>query len=185
MNNTITKEQTTALLNTLQTRFEKNMHRHRDVSWQDVQSRLNEQPHKLWSLLQMEETGGEPDVVGRDPSTNEILFYDCAVQTPSGRRSVCYDQAALDARKANKPGHSAMGMAAEMGIELLGEEEYRQLQKFQEFDTKTSSWIATPANIRQLGGALFCDCRYQTVFVYHNGADSYYGVRGFRGKLLV
>ncbi len=150
-----------------------------------VQARLEAQPAKLWSLFEMARTGGEPDVVGVDPKTGEILFYDCAEQSPAGRRRLCYDQAALEARKANKPADSVMNLAAAMGIDLLTEDDYRRLQELGEFDTKTSSWVITPPEIRALGGALFCDRRYDHVFVYHNGADSYYGARGFRGVLRV
>jgi hypothetical protein len=174
-----------ALLSTLQARFEENMHRHDGLEWAKVQTRLEAQPEKLWSLYQMETTGGEPDVVGQDHQTGEYLFYDCSVESPEGRRSVCYDHAALEARKANKPEDSAMNMAASMGVELLTEEQYRELQKLGAFDTKTSSWVKTPPEIRKLGGALFCDRRYETVFVYHNGAESYYSARGFRGSLQV
>jgi hypothetical protein len=170
---------------TLQTRFEKHMSRHKGVAWADVQARLEGDPGKLASLQEMERTGGEPDVVGRDKATGQYLFYDCAAESPAGRRSVCYDREALDSRKEHKPANSAMDMAGEMGIELLTEEEYRALQKLGEFDLKTSSWIATPESIRKLGGALFCDRRYDQVFVYHNGASSYYAARGFRGSLRV
>lgn len=161
------------------------MGRHANLTWADVQTRLEAKPDKLWSLQQMESTGGEPDVVGLDEDTGEVLFYDCSAQSPEGRRSLCYDQVALEARKANKPADSAMNMAAAMGIDLLTEVEYRYLQTLGEFDTKTSSWVKTPPEIRELGGALFCDRRYDHVFVYHNGADSYYGARGFRGVLRV
>lgn len=174
-----------ALLSTYQARFEKNMHRHGGLEWAKVQARLEAHPEKLWSLHQMETTGGEPDVVGRDYQTGEYLFYDCSVESPEGRRSVCYDHAALEARKANKPEDSAMNMAASMGVELLTEEQYRELHKLGAFDTKTSRWVKTPPEIRKLGGALFCDRRYETVFVYHNGAESYYSARGFRGSLRV
>ncbi|HYH06516.1 MAG TPA: DUF4256 domain-containing protein [Thermoanaerobaculia bacterium] len=170
---------------TLQTRFEKHRNRHKGLPWADVQSRLDANPGKLWSLHEMERTGGEPDVIGRDAKTGELIFYDCAAESPDGRRSVCYDREALDSRKEHKPASSAMDMAGEMGIELLTEDEYRALQKLGEFDLKTSSWIATPAEIRNLGGALFCDRRYDHVFVYHNGASSYYAARGFRGSLRV
>lgn len=161
------------------------MHRHQGLDWDAVQARLEAHPEKLWSLHQMESTGGEPDVVGQDHQTGEYLFYDCSAESPEGRRNVCYDQAALEARKANKPEDSAMNMAASMGVELLPEDQYRELQKLGAFDTKTSSWVKTPPEIRKLGGALFCDRRYKTVFVYHNGAESYYSARGFRGSLRV
>lgn len=173
------------LLMTLKTRFEKNRNRHKGIQWADVESRLHAHPRKLWSLHEMERTGGEPDVVGYDKKTGEYVFYDCSAESPDGRRSVCYDREALDSRKEHKPKSSAMEMAEEMGIELLTEEEYRALQELVEFDLKTSSWIATPAEIRKLGGALFCDRRYGHVFVYHNGAPSYYAARGFRGSLRV
>ena len=173
----------------LRERFEKNMHRHRGVEWSKVQARLENYPTKLWSLNEMERTGGEPDVVNHDPETGEYVFYDCSPESPKGRRSLCYDRQALDARKENKPVDDAVGMAAAMGIELLTEDQYRTLQSDQmggdRFDLKTSSWILTPTNIRNLGGALFCDRRYDTVFVYHNGAESYYAARGFRGLLRV
>ena len=175
--------QSQELLSTLKTRFEKYIDRHKGIEWAKVQSKLEANPDKLWSLHEMETTGGEPDVVGYDKKTGEYFFYDCSAESPAGRRSLCYD--ALASRKENKPKHSAMGMAVEMGIELLSEEEYRALQQFGEFDLKTSSWIKTPDNIRKLGGALFCDRRYATVFTYHNGAESYYAARGFRGSLRV
>lgn len=174
-----------ALLNVLKARFEKNMHRHPDLEWTSVQARLEAHPEKLESLHKMEETGGEPDVVGQDEKTGETIFYDCSAQSPEGRRSLCYDQEAWESRKANKPKSSAMEMAAEMGIELLTEEEYRALQELGEFDTKTSSWLKTPAAIRKLGGGIFADRRYDHIFVYHNGAQSYYASRGFRGSLRV
>lgn len=173
------------LLMTLKTRFEKHRNRHKGVVWADVRARLDAHPGKLWSLFEMERTGGEPDVVGPDAATGGYVFYDFAAESPAGRRSVCYDREALDSRKEHKPANSAMEMAREMGIELLTEEEYRAMQKLGEFDLKTSSWIATPAEIRKLGGALFCDRRYDHVFVYHNGASSYYAARGFRGSLRV
>jgi hypothetical protein len=173
------------LLRVLHERFEKHGKRHAGLAWADVQARLETQPQKLWSLAEMERTGGEPDVVGHDPATGEYLFVDCAAESPKGRRSICFDRAALDARKENKPATDAASMAAEMGIELLTEAQYRTLQTLGEFDTKTSSWIQTPAEIRQRGGALFCDRRYDHIFVYHNGADSYYAARGFRGLLRV
>lgn len=175
------------LIKTLKARFEKNMDRHQNLEWAGVYTRLSSAylGKKLWSLHEMERTGGEPDVVGRDVATGEYIFCDCSAESPKGRRSVCYDQEALEARKEHKPEHSAVAMAAAMGIDLLTEDDYRKLQKPDIFDTKTSSWVKTPAGIRKLGGALFCDRRYDQVFVYHNGAESYYGVRGFRGSLRV
>jgi hypothetical protein len=173
------------LLNTLKTRFEKNIHRHKDLRWVDIQPRLEDNPGKLWSLSEMERTGGEPDVVEFGDNTGEFIFYDCSAETPAGRRNLCYDREALDSRKEFKPGDSAMDMAAAMGIEMLTEEQYRGLQTFGKFDTKTSSWLCTPPAIRKLGGAIFGDRRYDHVFTYHNGASSYYGVRGFRGSLRV
>lgn len=178
-------EQVEELLNTLQERFEKNMNRHSDLEWAKVQAKLEANPSKLWSLHQMEVTDGEPDVVGYDKEKDEYIFFDCSAESPKGRRSVCYDREALEARKKHKPENSAMDMATEMGIELLTEEQYRALQEHGNFDLKTSSWVRTPAAIRKLGGAIFCDRRYDTVFMYHNGADSYYGARGFRGSLRV
>ncbi|MBD9665391.1 DUF4256 domain-containing protein [Variovorax sp. VRV01] len=172
-----------ALLQALKTRFEKNMHRHKAIAWADVRSRLEASPRALRSLREMEATGGEPDVIGQDPATGHYVFCDCAAETPIGRRSVCYDREALDARKKHKPQDSAVEMAAAMGIDLLTEEQYRQLQALGEFDLKTSSWIATPPDLRALGGALFGDRRYGRVFVYHNGAQSYYAARGFRAAL--
>jgi len=183
--NQLPPDQATALLNVLQIRFEKNMKRHEGIAWEDVQARLQANPEKLWALDQMEETEGEPDVVGVDEATGEYLFFDCAPESPKGRRSLCFDPQALDARKENKPKGSATGMAAEMGIELLTEDQYRHLQQLGTFDAKTSSWIQTPAAIRKLGGALFADYRYGTVFIYHNGAESYYAARGFRGVVRV
>ena len=171
------------LLRTLKARFEKNRIRHQGLDWSKIQARLEASTEKLWSLQEMERTGGEPDVVGRDKKTGEYLFYDCSAESPKGRRSVCYDPEALDARKEFKPGNSAIGMAAGMGIEVLSEEQYRELQRLGPFDTKTSSWLKTPSDIRKLGGAIFGDYRYGTVFVYHNGAESYYAARGFRGWL--
>jgi Protein of unknown function (DUF4256) len=171
------------LIRKLMARFEDNMNRHHGIKWAKVQEKLEAHPEKLWSLSEMERTGGEPDIVAYDEKTSEYFFYDCSAESPEGRRNVCYDQEALEARKANKPGDSALNMAASMGIELLSEEQYRDLQKLGKFDLKTSSWVKTPAEIRKLGGALFCDRRYDHVFVYHNGADSYYGARGFRGSL--
>ena len=173
------------LLNALKIRFSKNMNRHKGLEWTEVQSRLSKSSEKLWSLNEMERTGGEPDVVGYDKKTGEFIFYDCSPETPKGRRSICYDRTALDARKENKPADSALDMAAAIGIEILTEDQYRELQQHGNFDLKTSSWIETPSHIRKLGGALFCDRRYDTVFVYHNGADSYYAARGFRGSLRV
>jgi hypothetical protein len=181
----LSQEQREELLRTLKARFEKNMNRHRDLEWAKVQAKLEADTEKLWSVNEMERTGGEPDVVGHDKKTREYIFYDCSVESPKGRRSVCYDREALESRKEHKPGNSATDMAAAMGIELLMEEQYRELQKLGNFDTKTSSWVKTPSNIRKLGGALFCDRRYDTVFVYHNGAESYYAARGFRGSLKV
>ena len=181
----LTSEQHSQLLKALQSRFEANTQRHQGLDWPQVRERLKVHPGKTWCLNEMERTGGEPDVVGQDQTTGEYLFFDCSAESPEGRRNVCYDQEALEARKANKPADSAMGMAAAMGIELLTEDEYRTQQKLGAFDLKTSSWIKTPPEIRALGGALFCDRRYNTVFVYHNGAQSYYGARGFRGSLSV
>ena len=178
-------EQAEELLKTLKARFEKHASRHASLAWETVQARLQANPQKLWSLNTMEQTGGEPDVVGVDEHTGEFLFVDCSPESPAGRRNTCYDHAALEARKANKPEHSALEMAAEMGVELLTEEQYRALQQLGSFDLKTSSWIQTPPKIRALGGALFMDRRYDTVFVYHNGADSYYGARGFRASLRI
>jgi len=176
-------EQCEELLDTVKARFEKNMNRHKGLEWAEVQAKLVANPEKLWSLNEMERTGGDPDVVGYDKETGEYIFYDCSAESPKGRRSVCYDQEALESRKQNKPKNNAIEMAAAMGIELLTEEKYRELQKLGNFDTKTSSWVKTPADIRKLGGALFCDRRYDHVFVYHNGAESYYAARGFRGLL--
>lgn len=173
------------LLETLKARFEKNRKRHEGLEWTNVEARLDSNPEKLRSLGEMERTGGEPDVVGRDKKSGEYIFYDCSAETPAGRRSICYDRAALDARKEHKPKDDAMSMAKAMGIELLTEEQYRELQQLGTFDLKTSSWIATPSDIRKRGGALFCDRRYDHVFVYHNGAESYYAARGFRGSLRV
>lgn len=173
------------LLKAVKARFEKNKKRHEGIAWEKVQAKLEADPEKLWSLNEMEMTEGEPDVVGMDEKTGEYLFYDCSPESPKGRRSICYDRRALDSRKAHKPENSVMDMAAEMGVELLTEAEYRQLQELGSFDTKTSSWVKTPADIRKLGGAIFCDRRYDQVFTYHNGADSYYGARGFRGVLRV
>lgn len=174
-----------ALLRALRARFEENTSRHRGIEWAQVQARLEAMPEKLRSLGEMEATGGEPDVVGRDEKTGEVLFCDCSPESPAGRRSLCYDREALEARKENRPRGSATAMAADMGIELLTEDQYRELQRLGKFDTKTSSWVKTPAAIRKRGGALFCDNRYDAVFVYHNGAESYYAARGFRGSLRV
>jgi hypothetical protein len=181
----LSAEQGEELLKTLKARFEKNMQRHEGLDWAKVQAKLEANPEKLWSLHEMERTGGEPDVVGQDDKTGEIIFYDCSAESPKGRRNVCYDREALESRKEYKPADSAINMATAMGIELLSEEQYRELQKLGNFDTKTSSWVKTPAEIRKLGGAIFADRRYDHVFVYHNGAESYYGVRGFRGSLRV
>ena len=181
----LSAEQHSTLLSTLKARFEKNKHRHKGLEWANVQAKLEANQEKLWSLNEMETTGGEPDVVGLDKKTGEYFFYDCSAESPKGRRSVCYDHEALESRKEHKPENSAFEMAADMGIELLTEEQYRELQKLGNFDTKTSSWIITPANIRKLGGAIFMDRRYDTVFLYHNGAESYYAARGFRGSLRV
>lgn len=178
-------EQREGLLHTLKARFEKNMNRHQGLEWASVLSRLEAHPEKLWSLHEMERTGGEPDVFAYDEKAGAYIFYDCSAESPKGRRSVCYDREALESRKEHKPQTSAVEMAAAMGIELLTEEQYRELQKLGAFDLKTSSWVQTPASIRKLGGALFCDRRYDTVFVYHNGAESYYAARGFRGSLRV
>lgn len=179
-------EEREALIAALKERFAKHPERHEGIAWEEVAVRLDAaDPAKLWSLREMERTGGEPDVVGRDPETGEILFVDCSPESPKGRRSVCYDPEALESRKAHKPADSAVGMAEAMGIELLTEEQYRELQRLGAFDRKTSSWIRTPEKIRRLGGALFCDRRYDTVFVYHNGAESYYASRGFRGMLRI
>lgn len=173
------------LINALKTRFEKNMNRHTGIEWAKVQTKLETSPKKLWSLSEMEKTGGEPDVVGYDVKTNEYIFYDCSAESPTGRRSLCYDGDALKSRKEHKPKSSALDMAAAMDIELLNEEQYRELQKLGDFDTKTSSWVKAPADIRELGGAIFCDRRYGRVFTYHNGAESYYAGRAFRGLLRV
>jgi hypothetical protein len=181
----LSPQQCEGLLRVLKARFEKNMNRHKGLEWAKVQAKLEADTEKLWSLNEMERTGGEPDVVGHDKKTGEYIFYDCSAESPKGRRSVCYDRQALDARKEHKPENSAIDMAAAMGIELLTEEQYRSLQRLGNFDTKTSSWVKTPSDIRKLGGALFCDRRYDHVFVYHNGADSYYAARGFRGSISV
>ena len=181
----LSAEQREELLSALKARFEKHMNRHQGLEWADVQAKLDASPEKLWSLHEMERTGGEPDVVGHDKTTGEYVFCDCSAESPTGRRSVCYDREGLEARKEHKPDDNAVDMAAAMGIELLAEDQYRALQTLGEFDTKTSSWIQTPAAIRKLGGALFADRRYDHVFVYHNGAPSYYAARGFRGSLRV
>ncbi|WP_394774399.1 DUF4256 domain-containing protein [Flavobacterium sp.] len=185
MKNKLSSEQIEELLNVLETHFEKNTNRHKDIEWAKVKAKLEANPDKLWSLDEMERTEGEPDVVGFDKNTNEYIFYDCSAESPKGRRSICYDHEVLEKRKENKPANSAINMAEEMGIELLNEEQYKELQQLGKFDAKTSSWIKTPADIRKLGGAIFSDFRYNTVFVYHNGADSYYAARGFRGSLRV
>ena len=181
----LSPEQREELLKALKARFEKNMNRHKGLEWAKVQAKLDANAEKLRSLHEMEKTGGEPDVVGQDKKTSEYLFYDCSAESPKDRRSVCYDREALESRKEHKPADTAIDMAAAMGIELLTEEEYRELQKLGSFDAKTSSWVKTPSAIRKLGGALFCDRRFDTVFVYHNGAESYYAARGFRGSLRV
>ena len=181
----LSPEQRKQLFGTLKARFEKNASRHEGLVWATIQARLETNPEKLWSLFDMERTGGEPDVVSHDALTDEYIFCDCSAETPKGRRSICYDREAWESRKENKPADSAMDMAAAMGIDLLTEEQYRNLQKLGNFDLKTSSWLQTPADIRKLGGALFGDCRYGYVFVYHNGAESYYSARGFRGLLRV
>lgn len=178
-------EQREKLLRTLKSRFEKNMNRHKGLEWNKIQTKLEANPEKLWTLNEMEETGGEPDVVAFDKKTGEYFFYDCSAESPKERRSICYDGDALESRKEHKPKDSAIGMATDMGIEILTEEQYRELQNLGNFDTKTSSWVKTPSSIRELGGAIFCDRRYNTVFVYHNGAESYYAARGFRGLLKV
>ncbi|KOO52100.1 DUF4256 domain-containing protein [Viridibacillus arvi] len=184
-NKELSLEHSEELLRTLKARFEKNMNRHKGLEWAKVQAKLEATTEKLWSLNEMEVTGGEPDVVSHDNKTGEYIFYDCSAESPKGRRSVCYDREALESRKNHKPENNAIDMATAMGIELLTEEKYRELQKLENFDLKTSSWVQTPANIRKLGGAIFCDHRYDTVFVYHNGAESYYAARGFRGSLRV
>ena len=184
-NVTLSKTQREELLRALKARFEENMNRHKGLEWEKVQARLEAHAEKLWSLNEMEQTGGEPDVVGHDKTTGEYIFYDCSAESPKGRRSLCYDREALDSRKENKPKNNAMDVASAIGVEILTEEQYRELQKLGKFDAKTSSWVRTPPAIRKLGGALFCDRRYDTVFVYHNGAESYYAARGFRGWLRV
>lgn len=183
--NELSQEQREEILSTLKIRFEKNMNRHDNLEWAKVLAKIEADPEKLWSLYEMERTGGEPDVVGYDEQTDEYIFYDCSPESPKGRRSVCYDREALESRKNHKPDNSAVGMAEGMGVELLTETQYRELQTLGEFDTKTSSWVKTPAEIRERGGAIFCDRRYDHVFTYHNGADSYYAARGFRGLLKV
>lgn len=184
-NSELSAEQQGALLETLEARFHQNKNRHKDISWSSLQTRLKATPEKLASLYEMEMTGGEPDVISFDATSGTYIFYDCAPESPQGRRSICYDRKALETRKTNRPENSAMDMAASMGIEILSEEQYRALQKLGAFDLKTSSWVKTPSAIRELGGALFCDRRYNTVFTYHNGAESYYSARGFRGCLIV
>ena len=181
----LSPEQREELLRVLKARFEKNMNRHKGLEWAKVQDNLQSNTEKLWSLNQMERSGGEPDVIGHDKKTGEYIFYDCSADSPKGRRSICYDREALESRKEHKPENTAVDMAAAMGVEILTEEQYRNLQTLGNFDTKTSSWVKTPSDIRKLGGALFCDRRYDTVFIYHNGAESYYAARGFRGSLKV
>ncbi len=181
----LSQKQSEGLLGILKTRFEKNMNRHKGLDWAKVEARLGSNAEKIWSLNEMEKTGGEPDVAGYDKKTDEYIFYDCSAETPTGRRNVCYDREALESRKEHKPKNNAMDMAADMGIELLTGEQYKELQQLGEFDTKTSSWVKTPADIRKLGGAFFCDRRYNHVFLYHNGAQSYYASRAFRGLLRV
>lgn len=183
--NKLSPQQNEELLGILKTRFENHMQRHKGIAWADVGAKLEANAKKLWTLNEMEFTGGEPDVVGFDAKTGEYIFYDCSAESPKGRRSICYDRAAWEARKEHKPDNTALDMAAEIGVEILDEEQYRELQKLGSFDLKTSSWIKTPDNIRKLGGAIFCDRRYNTVFTYHNGAESYYAARGFRGALRV
>jgi len=185
MKNKLSPKQIAELLSTLKHRFEKNSSRHKGVKWADVQEKLETNPSKLWSLQEMDATGGEPDVVDYDKKTGVYTFFDCSAESPKGRRSLCFDEVALESRKENKPAGSAMGMAAAIGIQVLTEQQYRDLQQLGAFDTKTSSWVQTPADIRGLGGALFCDRRYNTIFLYHNGAESYYAARGFRGALYV
>jgi hypothetical protein len=184
-NVSVSKKQREELLRALKDRFEKNINRHKGLEWAKVQAKLEANTGALWSLSEMERTGGEPDVVGHDKKSDEYIFFDCSAESPKGRRSLCYDREALESRKENKPADAAVDMATAMGIEVLTEEQYRELQKLGYFDTKTSSWVKTPSAIRKLGGALFCDRRYDTVFVYHNGAESYYAARGFRGSLRV
>jgi hypothetical protein len=184
-NVTLSRKQREDILNALHARFEDNMNRHKGLQWAKVQAKLEANAEKLWSLSEMERTGGEPDVVGHDEKTGEYIFCDCSEESPKGRRSLCYDRDALESRKEHKPKDNAMDMASAMGVELLSEEQYRELQKLGDFDARTSSWVKTPSAIRKLGGALFCDRRFDTVFVYHNGAESYYAARGFRGSLRV
>lgn len=184
-NKKLSPDQQESLLSVLEKRFENNMNRHKNIKWDQVLSKLKNNPEKLWILDEMERTEGEPDVVAYDEKTNEYIFFDCSAESPKGRRSLCYDHEALEKRKENKPKDSALNLAAEMGLKILNEEEYRELQKLGKFDTKTSSWIATPDTIRKLGGAIFADFRYDTIFVYHNGAESYYAARGFRGSVRV
>ena len=183
--NSLSAQESETLLALLKTRFDNNINRHKDIEWSNIEAKLKSDSGKLWSLNEMERSGGEPDVIGYNKETDEYLFCDCATETPKGRRSICYDRAALDSRKEFKPENTALDLANEMGIEILDEAQFRYLQQFGQFDTKTSSWIKTPAEIRKLGGALFCDYRFGTVFVYHNGAESYYGARAFRGLLKV
>jgi hypothetical protein len=183
--NELSPQQREELLGALKARFEKNMNRHKSLEWAKVRTKLEANPEKLWSLSEMERTGGEPDVVGHDKKTGDYIFYDCSAESPKGRRSICYDREALESRKEHKPENNAIDMAAAMGIDLLTEEQYRELQTVGDFDTKTSSWVKTPPDIRKFGGALFCDRRYDHVFVYHNGAESYYAARAFRGSLRV
>lgn len=183
--NELSPRQRKDLLGVLKARFEKNMHRHKGLEWANAQAKLEADAQKLWSIHEMERTGGEPDVVGHDKKTGEFIFYDCSAESPKERRSLCYDREAMESRKENKPRDNALDVAGAMGVELLTEEQYRELQKLGEFDTKTSSWVKTPAEVRTLGGALFCDRRFNTVFLYHNGAESYYAARGFRGSLRV
>jgi uncharacterized protein DUF4256 len=184
-NRVLSKTQHEQLLRALKVRFEKNMDRHKSLEWTKVQAKLETNAEKLWSLNEMERTGGEPDVVGHDKKTGEYIFYDCSAESPKDRRSLCYDREALDSRKENKPANNAVDMATAMGLEILTKEQYRELQKLGNFDLKTSSWVKTPSHIRKLGGALFCDRRYDTVFLYHNGAESYYAARGFRCEVRV
>jgi hypothetical protein len=181
----LSPDQSKELFGVLKARFEKNANRHEDIEWSKIRTKLEGSPEKLWSLYEMERTGGEPDVVGQDRDTGEYIFYDCSAESPKGRRSLCYDRKALESRKTHKPANNALDMAAEMGVELLTEDEYRELQKLGNFDTKTSSWVKTPAEIRELGGVIFADFRYNHVFIYHNGAESYYAARGFRSSLRV
>ena len=185
INQKLSGKESEELIAILKTRFKTNMYRHKATEWDSVLAKLNANPSKLWSLHEMERTGGEPDIVDYDSTTNEYIFYDCSTESPKGRRSICYDRDALDKRKENKPQDDAVNMAAEMGVEILNEQQYRELQQLGDFDLKTSSWIQTPNDIRTLGGALFADRRYNTVFVYHNGAESYYAARGFRGLLKI